>query len=196
MKLFDRGKMNKPIVELLCRNSRQPEWLRSDLLALISSCRTAATRVCELCARFGPEVYAASTEILLERTRSAISQLIETHMSDEPSTFVDFVDDDGHGRGPFAIKCTLTKPEKNRLRFDWSGTSPQASSSINFYLSETMFKVCSECCGGTWECVADRTNRCSLAIICLSFTRLSQSRMTDSMICSTSTYLSGLYSNL
>ncbi len=141
MKLFERGRMNKSIVELLCRNSRQPDWLRSDLLALISSCRTAATRVCELCARFGPEVYAASTDILLERTRSAVGQLIEKHMTDEPSTFVDFVDDDGHGVGPFAIKCTLTKPAKNRLKFDWSGTSPQASSSINYYLSETMFKV-------------------------------------------------------
>lgn len=129
MKLFDAGKMNKPIVELLCRNSRQPDWMRSDLLALISACRTAATRVCELCARFGPEVYAASTDILLDRTRSAVGKLIEDHMTDEPSTFVDFVDDDGHGRGPFAIKCTLTKPEPNKLRFDWAGTSPQASSS-------------------------------------------------------------------
>ena len=143
MKLFERGKMNKPIVELLCRNSRQPDWIRADLLALISSCRTAATRVCELCARFGPEVYAASTDILLERTRNAVGKIIEEHMTDEPSTFIDFVDDDGHGRGPFGIKCTLTKPEKNKLRFDWSGSSPQASSSINFYLSETMFQVSS-----------------------------------------------------
>lgn len=141
MKLFEGGKMNRPIVELICRNSRQPEWLRSDLLALISACRTAATRVCELCHRFGPEVYAASTDVLLERTRSAVSKIIDEHMTDEPSTFVDFVDDDGHGCGPFAIKCTLTKPAKDRLRFDWTGTSPQASSSINFYLSETMFKA-------------------------------------------------------
>ena len=141
LKLFERGKMNKPIVELLCRNSRQPDWLRSDLLALISACRTAATRVCELCERFGPEVYAASTDILLDRTKSAVGKIIEDHMTDEQSTFVDFVDDDGHGRGPFAIKCTLSKPKKNKLRFDFEGTSPQASSSINFYLSETMFKV-------------------------------------------------------
>jgi 5-oxoprolinase (ATP-hydrolysing) len=66
-------------------------------------------------------------------------------MTDEPSTFIDFVDDDGHGRGPFAIKCTLTKPEKNKLRFDWTGSSPQASSSINFYLSETMFQMFITC---------------------------------------------------
>lgn len=116
MKLFEKGKMNRSIVELVCRNSRQPEWLRSDLLALISACRTAATRICELCARFGTEVYAASTDILLERTRSAVSKLIEEHMTEETSTFVDFVDDDGHGKGPFALKCTLTKPAKNRLK--------------------------------------------------------------------------------
>ncbi|KXT05739.1 hypothetical protein AC578_1085 [Pseudocercospora eumusae] len=141
MKLFEKGKMNKSIVELMCRNSRQPEWLRSDLLALISACRTAATRVCELCTRFGPEVYKASTDILLQRTRTAISKIIEEHMSDETSTFVDFVDDDGHGKGPFAVKCTLSKPAKDKLKFDWHGTSPQASSSINYYLSETMFKM-------------------------------------------------------
>ncbi|KAK5117031.1 hypothetical protein LTR62_006752 [Meristemomyces frigidus] len=141
MKLFEEGKMNRSLVELMCRNSRQPEWLRSDLLALISACRTAATRICELCSRFGPEVYAASTDVLLARTRSAVSSLIEKHMKDDISTFTDFVDDDGHGRGPFAIKCTLSKPAPNRLKFDWSGTSPQASSSINYYLSETMFKM-------------------------------------------------------
>ncbi|KAI5358259.1 Putative hydantoinase A/oxoprolinase, hydantoinase B/oxoprolinase, hydantoinase/oxoprolinase [Septoria linicola] len=141
MKLFERGKMNKSIVELMCRNSRQPEWLRSDLLALISACRTAATRVCELCTRFGPEVYAAATDVLLSRTRTAVAQIIEEHMTDEQSTFVDFVDDDGHGKGPFALKCTLSKPDKDRLKFDWHGTSPQASSSINYYLSETMFKM-------------------------------------------------------
>lgn len=141
MKLFEKGKFNKPIVELICRNSRQPEWLRSDLTALISACRTAATRVRELCARFGPEVYAAATDVLLERTRTAVSKLIETQITDEPSTFVDFVDDDGHGNGPFAVKCTLSKPERNKLRFDWSGSSPQASSSINYYLSETMFRM-------------------------------------------------------
>lgn len=141
MKLFEKGRMNKSIVDLMCRNSRQPEWLRSDLLALISACRTAATRVCELCTRFGPEVYAASTDILLERTKTAVSEIIEHHMSDETSTFVDFVDDDGHGRGPFALKCTLSKTAKNRLKFDFHGTSPQASSSINYFLSEKMFKV-------------------------------------------------------
>lgn len=141
MKLFERGKMNKSIVELMCRNSRQPEWLRSDLLALISACRTAATRVCELCTRFRPEVYAAATDVLLQRTRTAVSQIIEEHMTDELSTFTDFVDDDGHGKGPFALKCTLSKPAKNRLKFDWHGTSPQASSSINYYLSETVSYV-------------------------------------------------------
>lgn len=193
MKLFDAGKMNRPIVQLMCRNSRQPDWLRSDLLALIAACRTAATRVRELCARFGPEVYAAATDVLLDRTRTAVSTIIEEHMTDEPSTFVDFVDDDGHGSGPFAIKCTLTKPAKNRLRFDWDGTSPQASSSINFHLSETMFKVSVVGCRSPmfvligYRCLSGTI--CSLCILRIPYPTMA------SMTWSMSTYLSAQYSS-
>jgi len=56
VKLFSKGVMNNDMVEVFCRNSRLPEWFRSDLTALIAACRTAATRVCELCDRYGPEV--------------------------------------------------------------------------------------------------------------------------------------------
>lgn len=56
VKLFSKGQMNTDMVEVFCRNSRLPEWFRSDLTALIAACRTAATRVVELCDRYGPEV--------------------------------------------------------------------------------------------------------------------------------------------
>lgn len=55
VKLYSRGVYNAAIVEIFCRNSRQPDWFRSDLTALIAACRTAATRVCELNERFGPK---------------------------------------------------------------------------------------------------------------------------------------------
>ncbi|KAF2757203.1 hydantoin utilization protein-like protein A [Pseudovirgaria hyperparasitica] len=140
MKLYDRGRYNRDIINLVARNCRQADWLRSDLSALLAACRTAAKRVEEMCDRFGKDVYLAATDVLLERNRVAIAKLIEEKMSDEPSTFTDFVDDDGHGNGPFALVCTLQK-EAGKLIFDWNGTSPQAASSINFYLSETMFKM-------------------------------------------------------
>lgn len=81
--------------------------------------------------------YIAACDELLNRNRKAVGNLIETQLNDEPSTFTDFVDDDGHGIGPFAIKCTMQK-KNGKLYFDWDGTSPQSQQSINYYLNETM----------------------------------------------------------
>lgn len=141
VKLYNKGVYNQDIVDILCRNSRQPDWYKSDLTAIVASCRTAANRVCELIERFGPEVYRASCDELLERNRVAMSKIIEGNFSTEPATFTDFVDDDGHGVGPWAVTCTLNRTKEGRLRWDWSGTSPQSEHAINFYLSETMFKM-------------------------------------------------------
>ncbi|KAE8155063.1 Hydantoinase/oxoprolinase-domain-containing protein [Aspergillus avenaceus] len=141
IKLYAKGTINADLVELLCRNSRQPDWYRSDLMAIITSCRTAASRVCELTTRFGREVYLAACSELLLRNRTGMAKIIETDFDEKPCTFTDFVDDDGHGVGPWALTCTMKKTAGNRLLFDWSGTSPQSEHSINFYLSETMFKM-------------------------------------------------------
>ena len=92
----------------------------------------------QLCDRYGAEVYEAACDSLLDRCRSAISQIIETKMDDNHSSFTDFIDDNGQGIGPWMISCSMQK-QNNRLIFDWDGTSPQAETSINFYLSTPMF---------------------------------------------------------
>lgn len=55
VKLYSKGEYNTVLMEVLCRNSRMPDWYKSDIAALISSCKTAAARVCDLITRFGPE---------------------------------------------------------------------------------------------------------------------------------------------
>ena len=142
IKLYARGVMNTDLVDLLCRNSRQPDWYRSDLMAIITACRTAASRVCELITRFGCEIYLAACSELLLRNRTAMAKIIETDFTDgKPSSFTDFIDDDGHGIGPWVLTCSVKRIDNNRLLFDWTGTSPQSDHSINLYLSETMFKM-------------------------------------------------------
>jgi 5-oxoprolinase (ATP-hydrolysing) len=141
VKLYSEGVMNTDIVDILCRNSRLPDWYRSDLTAIVAACRTAATRICELADRFGTEVYLAACKELLQRNWVGFSKIIQSQFDDKKSAFTDFVDDDGHGIGPWAVSCTMQKTPDNRLVFDWSGTSPQSEHSINYYLSETMFKM-------------------------------------------------------
>ncbi|CAG8268883.1 unnamed protein product [Penicillium nalgiovense] len=101
----------------------------------------AATRVRELATRFGTEVYLAACSELLYRNRTGFAKIIERQFDDLESKFTDFVDDDGHGVGPWALTCSMKRVEGNRLQFDWTGTSPQSERSINFYLSETMFRM-------------------------------------------------------
>lgn len=140
VKLYAKGQYNRELVTVFRRNSRIPEWFESDVIALVAACRTAASRVCELCDRYSLEVYSASTDYLLEKNRTAIAQIIETKIGNERSSFTDFVDDDGHGVGPWNITCSMQKVD-NKLVFDWDGTSPQSNTSMNYYLSTTMFKM-------------------------------------------------------
>lgn len=89
----------------------------------------------------GHRLYEASCNELLRRNQLAVSKLIETQFGDEEAVFTDFIDDDGAGVGPYAVKCKMTKVDGNKLRFDFDGTSAQSNSSINYYLNHTMFKM-------------------------------------------------------
>ena len=140
VKLYDKGVYNEALATVLFRNSRMPNWFQSDLIALVTACRTAATRVNELCERYGVEIYEAATDYLLEQNKIAIKTIIDTKIGPEKSSFTDFIDDDGQGVGPYAISCSMQK-EGDKLVFDWDGTSPQSNTSMNFYLSKTMFKI-------------------------------------------------------
>ncbi|KAI1874585.1 hypothetical protein JX265_004793 [Neoarthrinium moseri] len=141
VKLYKKGEYNADVMDILCRNSRMPKWYKSDIQALISSCQTAGARVCETIDRFGLELYEAACNELLRRNQLAVSKLIETQFGDEEAVFTDFVDDDGAGVGPYAVKCKMTKVDGNKLRFDFDGTSAQSNTSLNFFLSPTMFKM-------------------------------------------------------
>ncbi len=140
VKIYERGRLNQAVLDIMLNNVRQPEMNRADLMAIIASCRTAEKRVIELCDRFGKDVYLAATQALLHRTYRAMKELIVRNLPEEPQSFEDYVDDDGLGNGPFKMKLTIWR-EGHEAYFDWTGTAPQAMGPINFYLNESMFKM-------------------------------------------------------
>jgi N-methylhydantoinase B len=140
VKLFDGGKLNEDLLDLILNNSRTPEANYFDLMAIVAGCRTAAKRVLELCDRFSKEIVMHAFEALLDRTYQAMSQLIIKNLPEKPVAFEDYVDDDGRGNGPYKMKLTIWR-EGDHGYFDWTGTDPQAPGPINFYLSEDMFKM-------------------------------------------------------
>jgi N-methylhydantoinase B len=140
VKLYDRGKLNEDLLDLILANSRVPVMNYFDLMAIVAACRTADKRVRELCDRFGKDLYIKACEALLQRTHDAMSQLITMCLPETPLEFEDYVDDDGRGNGPYKMRLKIYR-KGNEAYFDWTGTDPQAPGPINFYLNEEMFKM-------------------------------------------------------
>lgn len=139
-KLYKQGVLQVDMLELILNQVRLAEWNRSDLNAIVAACRTAARRVDEMCDRFGSDMFVAATDALLERNKRAMSQLIQTTISEEKLYFEDYICDDGMGYGPYKLKCAMWR-EGDKVILDWDGTDVQAVGSINFYLNENMFKM-------------------------------------------------------
>jgi N-methylhydantoinase B len=140
VKIYKQGVYNEDLIRLVMHQTRKPDWCAADLNALIASCRVAARRVDEMCARFGEDVYVSATSALLARNHRAMKALIEQSVGTDKVYFEDFVCDDGVGYGPYKIACTMHR-KGSKVILDFTGTDPQSDASINFYLNENMFKM-------------------------------------------------------
>jgi N-methylhydantoinase B len=140
LKLYKKGELQSDILELILHNVRTSQWNRFDLNALVAACNTAAKRCVEMAKRFGDDVLFSAMDIMLERNYNAMKFIIQNFIPEEPRTFEDYLCDDGMGMGPYKIKCKMWR-EGDVAHFDFSGTDPQAQSSVNFYLNEDMFKM-------------------------------------------------------
>jgi N-methylhydantoinase B len=139
-KLYKKGKLQADVLELILHNVRTSEWNRFDLNALVAACRTASKRCVEIADRFGDDTFYTTMQIMLDRNLEAMRAIIKMIVPEKPQYFEDYVCDDGVGKGPYKIACKLWR-EGDVAIFDFEGTDPQAKSSINFYLSEDMFKM-------------------------------------------------------
>jgi N-methylhydantoinase B len=135
-KMFEAGRRNTTLFNLIECNVRAPVKVLGDLRAQLAACHICEQAMLELAARYGAEGLARlMTELLdyAERmTRAAIRAL-----PDGVYAFLDHIDDDGIDVGrPIPLKVTITK-QGDGIAVDWTGTSPQVKGAINNTLSFT-----------------------------------------------------------
>ncbi|MBT8421973.1 MAG: hydantoinase B/oxoprolinase family protein [Gammaproteobacteria bacterium] len=140
IKLYKKGNLQEDVLELILHNVRTSQWNRFDLNALVAACNTAARRCVEISERFSDDIFFSAMDIMLERNYNAMKFIIQNFIPEEPRVFEDYICDDGMGMGPYKIKCKMWR-EGDVAHFDFTGTDPQAQSSVNFYLNEDMFKM-------------------------------------------------------
>lgn len=129
LKLYDAGRINAAIVEIIRANVRLPDSTIGDMHAGVAACKVGANRLLELVAKYGEGAVLGAMEKLLDygeaMTRAELERLPKGVFEAE-----DIVEEDGLGNGPFAVKVKVTVTGE-RMIADFTGTSPQAAGPIN-----------------------------------------------------------------
>lgn len=130
VKYHVRGEVNREVEKLVAANSRIPVETLGDLRGQVAACRVGATRVKELCARFGAATVAAGSAELMHRVasrlRDALARLPDGTHEAEGLLDHDVVDYDR----PRRVHLVVDK-RGDRILFDWSGSDEQARGAIN-----------------------------------------------------------------
>ena len=129
LKLYDRGEINQPLVQLIRDNVRLPDSTIGDMHAGVAAARVGARRITEMVERYGKADLLEAMHDLLDygerMTRAELVKLPKGVFEAE-----DVVEEDGLGNGPFKVKVKVTISD-DELVVDYTGTSPQAIGPIN-----------------------------------------------------------------
>lgn len=141
VKLLRRGRLQRDLLNLLCRNVRTPEERLGDLQAQISANRVGEKAFLRILRAYGPEIVQQRIEECIQYAeRSLRSQLAQLPFG--TYSFEDYLDDDGVSDDPVRLKVTLriqTDVDGSpSIEFDFTGSSPQREGPVNAPLAVTL----------------------------------------------------------
>ncbi|QKE72227.1 hydantoinase B/oxoprolinase family protein [Arthrobacter citreus] len=129
VKLFDDGKINQPLVEIIAANVRFPDLSLGDMWAQVAALKTGERRFVELCSKYSKYIVKETIEHLLHHGE----QISRKELSKLPKGVyeaVDYIDDDGIGNGPFKVQVKVTITDEEFV-CDFSGSHPQVLGPVN-----------------------------------------------------------------
>ncbi len=149
VKLVRRGTTDRDLLALLLHNVRTPREREGDLGAQIAACHTGATRLREICRRYGLPRVRRALRALLDYSE----EMMRAFLAQAPRGSYragDFLDDDGITGKPVRIAATVTfhgarplsaggaRPSSAALgklplavTVDFTGSDPQVEGSVN-----------------------------------------------------------------
>jgi N-methylhydantoinase B len=129
IKLYDAGKANQALFEVIAKNVRVPENLLGDLRAQLSAIHIGERGFQELVERWGKApLLTALVDLMAYTERLARAEIAQ--WPDGRYEFTDYIDDDGMDPEPIPIAVAVTVAGDS-LEIDFTGTSPQVRGAIN-----------------------------------------------------------------
>jgi N-methylhydantoinase B len=139
IKLYEAGRLNRGVLDLLLRNMRAPDERRGDLDAQVAAQRTGEVRLREVFSRYGVRQASGLMDALMKyaerMTRAALSEIPEGEYD-----FEDYLDDDGMTDEAVSVRIRLTVRD-GEMHCDFTGSSPERPSSINAVAAVTRSAV-------------------------------------------------------
>lgn len=129
IKLYDKGRLNEGIVEIIRSNVRFPDLSLGDMWAQVAALKTGERRVSEICDKHGKNTILSAINYLLDHGESLSRQEL-AKLPKGTFTAEDFIDTDGIGNGPFPIKVKVTITDDEFI-CDFRGSSPQVPGPMN-----------------------------------------------------------------
>ena len=139
LRLFNRGVLNREVLDIILHNVRVPRERQGDIIAQVTSLNAGADKLTRLLDRYGRETLFAAINELSDRSE----QLMRAHIEKIPDgtyVFEEHIDSDGVDWQPLTIHLDLTVKESS-VHVDLSKSSPPCRGPLNSVLSTTMAGV-------------------------------------------------------
>ena len=136
LKLYDAGKRNDTLIELIVSNVRTPEEWEGDVDAKVASCWKGQEQLVKLIDKYGLEQFNATCDYLVESAERATRKAIQQIPSGEYREELLFEDENEVTDGPVLLDVVI-RIEDDHATIDLSSTPPQVNASINSPLVST-----------------------------------------------------------
>ena len=135
VKLCSRGELVEDVMAFFLANVRTPRERRGDLTAQRAATEKGVARLIDLARRYDRTTLRHASDALLARSAKAMRGVV-ADIPDGTWTFEDRLD--GAGTAQFHVTVTV---KGDRLKIDFTGTSPQIAGSMNAHRAITLSSV-------------------------------------------------------
>lgn len=134
-KLYERGKPNQTLFDIITRNVRTPDYVIGDIAAQVSSARAGGDEMIELCERYELSDIERLSDEIIALSEMAMRNSIRACPGGAWTGETSF---DLAGGLVITLKAKLTiDNRKGEILIDFAGSTPQVDSGINVVLNYT-----------------------------------------------------------
>lgn len=135
LKLVKAGEIAGEVMDLITYNTRNPEMLKSDLLAQMGANEIGRQRLAAMSQKYSPQTIKKIINELLTYSQNMLRRNL-AQIPDGTYTGVEFLDDDGFQTTPIRIQANVTIAGET-ISVDFTGTDPQVKGFVNSSLVTT-----------------------------------------------------------